>query len=384
VVTLNAASAGCPDANPRYRFYLRSPTGVWSIVKNFSTSGSFRWDTRAYVPGTYLIGVWVKDAKSGFTYDTYAFGTFTLQRLPCTSVNVGSILISPQVPGTTISFGATANGCPDPMYQWWVQNTSGVWNMVAQYPAPSIYSWNTTGLPTGTYQIGVWAKQAGYSNKPYEAFSYVTYKLWSGSPGGGACDAVNLSAVPSSPSVTGPVVTLTASPVTCTSPEYKWWVRDTAAHWTVVRNYSSSDTYDFNTATRKAGTYLLGVWARQSGSTANYEAYSFITFTLTVPPRPDCTSVTIAPSPASPQSPGAIVTFSANSLGCQSPTFQFWVLPPGGTWTIAQAFSTTPYFSWNTDGSSPGPWQIGVWARHVGSTKSYEAFAFITFQLTFG
>ena len=55
--------------------------------------------------------------------------------------------------------------------------------------------------------------------------------------------------------------------------------------------------------------------------------------------------------------------------------------PPGGTFTQVQAYSPVATYPWSTTGLAPGPYQIGVWARNAGSTRSYEAFAFITFQL---
>jgi hypothetical protein len=383
-VALNAVASGCPDASPLYRFYLRSPSAVWSIVKDFSPSNSFVWTTGTYVPGTYLIGVWAKDVKSGFTYDAFAFGTFTLQKPPCTSTNVGSDVASPQPAGTTVNFIATVTGCPTPQYQWWV-NKAGVWTIVPGHDfehSSSTFTWNTTGLPDGTYQVGVWAKQR-FSTRSYEAFAYVTFTLVVVS-GTTHCQAVNVDASPPSPSLKGTSVLLTATPVSCDAAQYKWWVRDTAAHWAIVQDYPGGSTYTFSTTTRPAGTYLLGVWVRQTGSTANYEVFSFITYTVTIPPKQVCSSVNISPDLTSPQAPGAVVTFTAAALGCDTPNYKFFVAAPGGAFTEVQPYGATDTLFWNTAGLSPGPWQIGVWARQAGSTKNYEAFAFITFQLTFG
>lgn len=52
-------------------------------------------------------------------------------------------------------------------------------------------------------------------------------------------------------------------------------------------------------------------------------------------------------------------------------------------WTLKQAYSASGTFTWDTTGLSPGPWQIGVWAKQAGSTASYQSFASITNQLTF-
>ena len=126
------------------------------------------------------------------------------------------------------------------------------------------------------------------------------------------------------------------------------------------------------------------MWARQTGSSASYEAYSFITYTLMVPPPQVCSSVNIAPDMASPQAPGTTITFTATALGCNNAVYRFFVAPPGGTFGEVQAYSSSNTFVWNTSGASPGAWQIGVWVRQSGSSASYEAFAFITYQLSFG
>ena len=159
--------------------------------------------------------------------------------------------------------------------------------------------------------------------------------------------------------------------------------RDTAAVWHIVQSYPGTSTFVWN-GTRLAGTYLLGVWARQTGSTAAYEAYSFITYTLVVAPTNACTSVNIAPDEPSPQPSGPQATFRAAALGCPNASYRFFVAPPNGTFAEVQPFGPSNTFVWNTEGLSPGPWQIGVWARQSGSTSAYQAFAFITYQLTFG
>jgi hypothetical protein len=38
------------------------------------------------------------------------------------------------------------------------------------------WSWSTAGLASGTYQVGVWARQAGSTNS-YDAYFIGTYTL---------------------------------------------------------------------------------------------------------------------------------------------------------------------------------------------------------------
>jgi hypothetical protein len=56
------------------------------------------------------------------------------------------------------------------------------------------------------------------------------------------------------------------------------------------------------------------------------------------------------------------------------------VAPPGGAFGVVQNYSASNSYDWVTP-FIEGPYQVGVWVRNTGSTKSYEAFAFITFQV---
>src|SRR5260370_34617579 len=75
---------------------------------------------------------------------------------------------------------------------------------------------------------------------------------------------------------------------------------------------------------------------------------------------------------------GGWVPFTASASGCPhaSPLYQFFTLAPGaGSWTIAQAFSTTSTFSWSTSGKAPGAWQVAVWVRDA-SRRGVASYTF--------
>src|SRR5207302_10340007 len=92
------------------------------------------------------------------------------------------------------------------------------------------------------------------------------------------------------------------------------------------------------------------------------------------PPPTPCTSVSwSAPSPASPQAPGAQVTLSSSASSCPNPQYEFWIQPPGGSWTILQAYSTSSTAPWNTTGLATGTYLFDVWVKQSGSSASWEA-----------
>jgi hypothetical protein len=115
------------------------------------------------------------------------------------------------------------------------------------------------------------------------------------------------------------------------------------------------------------------------GRTAAYDVYYLGTYNLSVA---YCQSADLTSDLTEPQAPGAVVTFTASSSNCPTPNYRFLTLPPGGTWTFQNAYSTTATFVWDTTGLKPGTWTIGVWARVPGSKASYDAYGFITFRLS--
>jgi hypothetical protein len=80
-----------------------------------------------------------------------------------------------------------------------------------------------------------------------------------------------------------------------------------------------------------------------------------------------CTAISVSVSPASPSVVGTTVTITGSASGCAHPLYQFWILPPGGVWTLAQSYSTSPTLYWNTSGDIRGNYLVSVWARDSSS-----------------
>jgi hypothetical protein len=62
-----------------------------------------------------------------------------------------------------VNLAGTASGCPNPVYQFWIQPPGGAWTILQAYSSSSSATWNTSGQPTGTYLFDVWVKQSGSS-----------------------------------------------------------------------------------------------------------------------------------------------------------------------------------------------------------------------------
>jgi hypothetical protein len=188
-----------------------------------------------------------------------------------------------------------------------------------------------------------------------------------------------MSGAPASPKAPGGPVIFTATSTGCTTPEYKFFLQSPGGSWTAQTGFGA-DTWSWNTTGLPAGVYGVGVWVRETGSTASYDAYWLGTYTLSVT---TCTSADIMTA-ASPVQAGSTVDSSATATRCPGAEFRFWLLPPGGSWTVKQAYSASTTWNWNTTGYALGTYQVGVWAKAGGSGAAYDAYFIGTYRLDVG
>ena len=98
-----------------------------------------------------------------------------------------------------------------------------------------------------------------------------------------------------------------------------------------------------------------------------------------------CDSVTVNFNPASPQTVGTAVTVTGNAscAGGATPQYEFW-LNNGSGWMVAQAYSASSTFNWNTTAYAGATYQVLVRTRRVGSTAAYDAQVSANYTLTGG
>jgi hypothetical protein len=361
-VTFTATSTGCV-ATPEYRFVLNgAPVGTtWG-------AGTWAWNTTGLKPGIYGVGVWVRSTGSTAGYESWWLGTYTLTGQTCTSTQASTLATSPVAPNSAVSWTGTASGCNNPEYRFYVLAPGGVWTLKRGYGSAS-WTWDTTGLPNGTYQIGIWARQIGSANA-YDAYNFTTIVI-----GSGTCVAT-ITPQQASPQTPGTTVTVFGSSNNCTTPSYEFLLLPPGGAWTVTRPFSTTASWNWITTGLPTGTYQLGVWAKQAASTRKYDAYAITIFTLSVN---TCTSATLTPSAASPQVPSTSITWTATSTGCNTPRYEIWeLIPPSTTWVSKGPYSAGTTLVWDTTGQA-GPYRWGVWARQNGSTRSYDTYAQTTF-----
>jgi sugar lactone lactonase YvrE len=91
-------------------------------------------------------------------------------------------------------------------------------------------------------------------------------------------------------------------------------------------------------------------------------------------------SVTLAANPASPQAENTPVMFTATATGSgANKEYQFSVQAPGGTMTVIQQYGPSNTFSYTP--AITGTYNIRVFARNAGSTATYEAARWLTYNI---
>jgi hypothetical protein len=355
-VTFTAVATGC--SNPQFRFWIETPAGAWSVVRDYSTAATYTWVNTA-VAGTYRVEVDARALAAG-PYDTYTIVSDTLRM--CSSVSVSPSKPSPQPPGTSITLTATAKCPATPVYRFLVNGA-----VVQDYGVANTFTWNTAGKAQATYRLEVDVRDYE-STAGYDTYSSVAYTLYAA-----PCTTPSLAAAPASPAGTGAQVVLTAATTACPNPTYRFWVRPPGGAWQVVRAYGSSNTFTW-TATGAAGAYELEVNVRDQSSTASYQGYRDIAYEL----RP-CSSVALATGKPSPEPPGTAVVLTARASCLGVAQYRFLVRPHGGAWSVKQAYGPTASYSWDTTGLAEGMYDLEVDVKDLGSSASYEAWATASF-----
>lgn len=297
----------------------------------------------------------------------------TLQQQLCSNAGLVSDVPSYKAaPGTVVNWTATAScSLPNPEYAFWYQNTAGVWTNARPYGASNSFAWDTTGLANGNYNWSVWVREAG-STAP--ATEWETYQ---GKPfqvnASSACTGGGVSASPSGSTAPGGTVTWTASVSSCTSTEYRFWLAPPGGSYAVAQDWSTSPTFAWNTTGAANGTYTVSVWMRTVGSNQAYETYA--TGQHTISASGPCSSASVSEPSGGSGVAGAVVNWTVSTSPCSAAEYQYWILPPGGSYAVAQAYSSSPTFAWDTTGKAPGQYWLSVWVRSAGSTASYETYA---------
>lgn len=287
-VTVRASASQC--LQPIYQFSVEAPgSGTYAVVRPYSRSETFVWNTAGLAPGTYHLSVWARDTSS--TRDKDVVDTAIAHELnSCTSIDVATTPAGKAEVGHVVEVTGAATGCSDEklLYEFWLLPPgSSAYQLVQPYSTSPVLRWNTAGSAPGMYRIAVWARDSagvGTSSNSlgsWDVADTMPYTLSS-------CGAVAASADPSSPASAGTTVRITASATGCAGSRYEFWMLTPGSTtWRNLQSYSSNATLTWMTAGNAKGTYRISIWVRDAGSSGLYgdalgtwDAASTIAYTL--------------------------------------------------------------------------------------------------------
>ena len=257
-----------------FRVGYMSATGLqWSnISTGYSNSASCTWTPT--VAGSYYLVVWGRIVGSSNNYDQYAMIPYTVLIPPITNVVLTTTPASPQFANTVVKLTAAVTGGGGQvqyMFRVGYTNASGwVWtNLTSAYTTIPTVNW--TPATANTYTLVVWARIIGHTAS-YDKFASTTYQVTYP-----PITALTLNVNPASPQYINKAITLTAN-VTGGGGQVQYdfragYISSTGIQWTDLTNgYTTSSLWSW---TPTAGSYIICVWARLIGHTANYDKYAF-------------------------------------------------------------------------------------------------------------
>jgi hypothetical protein len=267
--TVLMTATGTCAGTPTYRFWVRGTSGAWSILQDYSTTSTYSWPTSGLPTGAYGLEVDVRGLGSTDVYEKVSNLIYDLGVTPCAPPALGPSPVSPGATGSSVILTASTSGCPNPRYRFWVEAPGGPWKILQDYGAAGAFTWTGTGNG-GTYAMEVDVRDQS-ETVSYDAVKNLAYVV-------AGCSGATLAASPSGTAPRGTPVTLTGTAGCPGAPAFKFWIRAPGGSWTVVQQYSATNTFTWSPST--PGTYYLEVDVRDQGATSTYEKVSNLTYVV--------------------------------------------------------------------------------------------------------
>jgi hypothetical protein len=271
---------------------------------------------------------------------------------------------SPSPIGQAIVWTAAATAAVPIEYTFLRHDSGNGWTVAQPYGPSNTYTWTPGPSDVGTHSLQVWVRAIG-SGHDYDHWMGIDFTI------DGLVPAVT-SLTPSTPlpATAGRTVTWTASLYGGIAPVQCKFVRLDTNVWQVVQDYSANCSYTWQPGLADVGTHALQVWTRNPGSSASYEGYLGTSFDVVAP-------LPLALTLSGPQQSAAGVPtlWTAMASGGVPPIqYKFLRLDADG-WHVGQDFSESSTYQWTPAVGDIGGHVVQVWARRVGSTAAYEAWA---------
>jgi hypothetical protein len=255
----------------QYRWWLHDGRS-WQMLRDWSTSPTFIWTPTAG-NAAYRLTVWIKDANSTTsTWDVSGSMAFPITAL--LPVSLTADRLSPQLPGTAVTFTASASSGRAPYrYRWWLYD-GAKWAMLRDWSTTPTFTWTPAALNTG-YRITVWAKNGDSTTTTWDGSAAMDYPIAAVPP-----LHVTLTANRVAPQLSGTTVTFTATATGGRAPyQYRWWVHD-GVSWQMIRDWTTSASFAWTPPTPNPA-HRVTVWVKSAGSTTTtWDASASLPFAI--------------------------------------------------------------------------------------------------------
>ena len=228
----------------------------------------------------------------------------------------------PLLAGRSVTWTASATSKKGSVeYAFWLYSASG-WVKAQDYSSNPSFTWAPAWNDRGVHAVQVWARTVGSPAK---------YQAWVGT---------DLFTVATQPLQLTPLSNsrfrqAKASPgarrwpacrMACSSNTSTWLYQQSTGGWSIVQPYGPQT--DFTWTPTATGTYALQVWARQVGSTSNYDVYASSGY-FSVSKGPVVMKSLTADTNL-PAATGTTITWTAKARGGSAGPLQVLVLAVSG------------------------------------------------------
>ena len=401
-VSWTATASGGTAGTYQYAFFRRRlGTTPWTpdvTAAAWQTSNVMSWTPTSADTGTWEIVIWVKDANTPATQNTYGYGAY---------YNAGTLLVtgplslrttpspSTSPAGTTLSWTLTASGGnPATTKYAFFRRRAGTtpWTpdvTAANWQTSNTVNWTPTAADAGTWEIIFWVKD-GATPSTMNTYGYAAYV------NAGTVQVYNPITLtgtgsPSS-AVYNTTVSWTATPSGGTAGTFQYaffrrrlgttpWTPDvTAAAW------QTSNVMSWTPTSADTGTWEIIIWVKDAYTPATQNTYGYGayynagTLLVTAP-----LSLSVTPSPSSSHY-GTTINWTATASGGNPATTRyafFRRIAGTPTWTpdvTAPNWQSGNTFSWTPTAGDVATWEIIIWVKDGATPATQNTYGFAAYS----
>ena len=365
-----------------YQFSLQGPStnNIAQVASPYSLNNAWIWNSSNVDEGDSTISVEMRVAGSVNGATQMTSMAYTIGTPPVESVTLSASQI-PTVAGQSTQFTASAvGGSGSTEYRFTVQSpsTNNIPQVVQNYSINAIFDWSSTSTDVGDSTITVDARNVGAAQDS-EATASQSYTLVSQV----ASTGVTLTADLPSPQKAGTTITFTAQATGGNVGEYEYRFSRYFNGAYIDEIYGPSNTYTLATTEADSlGGHSVYVYARNKGSSVNFDSYTYQYMTIQTGIEP-LTGLTGSIASTSPISAGTNVVLTAQASGGNVGEYEYYFShqAPGWVTTTTTYGPSNTYTIPTTEADSIGRHYVYIYARNKGSTASYESYAYKYFDV---